>query len=855
MRSPGVQCALLAALILGVYSGVYEIPYLYSEIAGIQRNPVVTDLEAFRERMLTPAGLVQRPISVLSYALNHSVHGEDVFGFHLVNVLIHIANTILVYVLARRFFAAPLVAGLVFALHPLATACVSQIFGRNYSLASSFSFLALLLYMTWRPRGALGPGRVAVLAGLFGLTVLTKQSLVVFPLLLVWYELGRQPATEAAVASMLRFTWRRALVATACVGVALPLVFLYAVPLSRTAPVSSWTFVLSQLGSLDVLAALYLLSDRTALIHDLPFHRWLLNAEVLGGAALVVAGGYLAWRRRGDPMAWLLGAMAICLLPTNSVLPKNEILREWRLYPSLFFFALLVGVAFERLTTRLRAGGGRPLLLAGAHAALALWLLSFAYADRLQNQAYQSGLTAWKQVLQRYPYSTDAMNNIGLHYYGRDDLENARRYVGAAARAAPEMAAYWKNLAWVEHRLGDPERAQEHALRAVDAAQRYGPIKMAVRFADAPRRLRSPEHLTSLVVREPRPDGPRYIGLRYRPDNRGMRGVQSPYDLYRDDGERTARSWRAFAADVRGVFALRDSLYAQQDHPFLQDPYALVLPTDWIASAMRLAAAGLRPRPLALPDAGDDAGWTALAGAPELFGSFPPSLSLGGWATAPRASVEPELRPRIDHARASLRQLADYADALAEAAEAGPDAVAQRGAELVAESDRRYFGELRSQVIPVLVAGSGEEVVERARAAILRARLRDGDAAIERYDVSDPDERGRVIELLRGVISSGASPPGNALWLLVSGPRVADEGQAWESAAAYLDGFRDEVAAAGIDAARLRYLDWADVPLPEGDGRGPALRRIADERGVSGLAFSTDLSARELRALIEAEPQ
>jgi hypothetical protein len=158
-------------------------------------------------------------------------------------------------------------------------------------------------------------------------------------------------------------------------------------------------------------------------------------------------------------------------------------------------------------------------------------------------------------------------------------------------------------------------------------------------------------------------------------------------------------------------------------------------------------------------------------------------------------------------------------------------------------------------VIPVLVAGSGEEGVQRARAAILRARLRDGDAAIERYDVSDPDERGRVIALLRGVISSGASPPGNALWLLVSGPRVADEDQAWESAAAYLDGFRDEAAAAGIDAARLRYLDWADVPLPEGDGRGPALRRIADERGVSGLAFSTDLSTRELRALIEAEPQ
>jgi len=140
-------------------------------------------------------------------------------------------------------------------------------------------------------------------------------------------------------------------------------------------------------------------------------------------------------------------------------------------------------------------------------------------------------------------------------------------------------------------------------------------------------------------------------------------------------------------------------------------------------------------------------------------------------------------------------------------------------------------------------------------AAILRARLRDGDAAIERYDVSDPDERGRVTELLRDALPSGASSPGSTLWLLVSGPRAADEEDAWESAAAYLDGFRDEVAAAGIDASSLRYLDWSDVPLPEGDERGPALRRIAEERSVSGLAFSTDLLPRELRPLIRAEPR
>lgn len=855
MRSPWVQCAVLAVLILGVHSGIYGIPYLYSEVDGIQTNSVVVDLGTFRERMLTPAGILQRPLSVLSYALNYAVHGEEVAGFHRVNLLIHVLNTFLVFLLARRFFAAPLVAGLVFALHPLATACVSQIFGRNYSLASSFCFLGLLLYMTWRERGALGPGRVAVLAGLFGLTVLTKQSLVMFPLLLVWYELGRRSASSGASVRLPRVTWPRVLAGVACLGVAGPLVFLYAVPMSRTAPVSSWTFVLSQLGNLDALAALYLLPDRTALIHLLPFHQVLVDPQVLLGAAALAASACIVWRRRSDPLAWLLGALAICLLPTNSVLPKNEIIREWRLYPSLFFFALLAGVAFERLVGFLRARRGRRVTLSCAYAALALWLLAFAHSDRVQNDAYQSGLSAWRQVLQRYPYSADAMNNIGLHYYRREDMENSRRYLGAAARAVPDIVAYWNNLAWMEMRLGDPELAQEHAYRAIEVRSRYGPTRMAVHYADLLPRLRVSDAYRALVVRVQAPEGERYAELRYRPENRALRGVQSPFDLFLYDGKRTARAWRRLAADAGGVFALRDSLYVQQDHPFLQDPHALMLPPDWIASAMREAAAERRPQPPELPDGDDDAGWVALANRPNLFGSFPPSVSLGGWATAPPDAVDPEARPRIGYARASLRQLAAYAAALADAAAEGPDAVARRGAELVAESDRRYFGKLRSKVIPVLMAGSGDEVTEHARAAILRARLRDGDAAIERYDVSDPDERGRVTELLRDALTSGASSPGSTLWLLVSGPRAADEEDAWESAAAYLDGFRDEVAAAGIDASRLRYLDWSDVSLPEGDERGPALRRIAQERSVSGLAFSTDLSPRELRPLIQAEPR
>src|SRR3972149_4270794 len=98
---------LVVAVIALVHHDIYTIPFNYSEIAGIRRNTVVTSPQAFAERMLTPKGLLQRPLSVASYMLNHAVHGDRVDGFHLVNLVIHCVNALLVYVIARDFFSGP----------------------------------------------------------------------------------------------------------------------------------------------------------------------------------------------------------------------------------------------------------------------------------------------------------------------------------------------------------------------------------------------------------------------------------------------------------------------------------------------------------------------------------------------------------------------------------------------------------------------------------------------------------------------------------------------------------------------------------------------------------------------------
>jgi tetratricopeptide (TPR) repeat protein len=250
----------------------------------------------------------------------------------------------------------------------------------------------------------------------------------------------------------------------------------YAIPLSETATIPPVTFALSQLGNARVIAGFYVLPYQTALVHDLYLYNALAHVDVWIGVALLAGLIVLAYRWRTRPVGWLLGAFALMLLPTNSVVPKNDLVREWRLYPALPFYALLVGLAYARV-----AAGTEWRRIASA-GALAVHLALFAHSDALQNRAYQSSLAAWQQVLARYPYSADAMNNIGLQLHRRGDHAEALAYFERAATAAPEVSLYRHNVAQAYAALGDRAEAERHTVMARALRARYGARSMTLYY-------------------------------------------------------------------------------------------------------------------------------------------------------------------------------------------------------------------------------------------------------------------------------------------------------------------------------------------------------------------------------------
>jgi hypothetical protein len=382
----------------------------------------------------------------------------------------------------------------------------------------------------------------------------------------------------------------------------------------------------------------------------------------------------------------------------------------------------------------------------------------------------------------------------------------------------------------------------------------------------------APAELERVIARVGAPLGTVCSNLVYEANNPSMRGPRRPEGLYVDSGEVVAGRWREAASSSRGLFVLRDALFSQQDHPLDGRVVALAMPPSWVTAAVAEVLSGRELRPVVAPRLDDDRAWAA-AGA-TMFGSFPPSDSLLGWARRPRAGEPPEVRERVENARAAMQALAASARAMIDASPRGAEAVALAGAEQIAASDRRYFGDAlrRDRVIPISVEnpnrheiedeGKGflpfpppapsavspatlERAARMATGAVLGRRLADGDLALERYDLTSAADRRRAIALLERLIPRGGQ--GHAVWLWVNG-RLDERGVSGEDATAHIAGFRAEVAVAPVDVARLRYLSKPHVEL-RGAGRARALRDAVARFRALDLPLSVNLGTGPLLRL------
>ncbi len=192
---------VLAILSILAFANTFANGFAFDDEIIIEKNRLIKSL-AYLPTLFTTdywgsffgPGIGQnlyRPLVMVTFALNYAVGGLNPFGYHLVNLGLHLAIGYVLYTLARRLglsWGAALAAAALFVVHPLHTEAVTSIVGRAELLMGLGVFLAVTWYLRSGAPARLEIRFAVASCAAFALGLLSKEQAVVLPALLVLFD-------------------------------------------------------------------------------------------------------------------------------------------------------------------------------------------------------------------------------------------------------------------------------------------------------------------------------------------------------------------------------------------------------------------------------------------------------------------------------------------------------------------------------------------------------------------------------------------------------------------------------------------------------------------------------------------
>ncbi len=461
---------LLIALAFGIYANALGNGFVSDDDFQLLGNPLVTDWhqipQIFQHHIWAFAGQettnYYRPIQMVLYLAFYYAFGFDAFIFHLGMLLIHVANTLLVYHLGKRLLKsryAALVAGIVFAVHPIHNEPVVWIAVLPDVLLTMVVLAALLLFVRWE--AAPRPAQIAGLAGLFFLALLTKEPGAMLVPLLAGYEffyLGRPvwPPRLTRTASEPRSLWDNWVLYASLMGVFGIYALLRIHALGGMAPAQGFYYKFhGKVLILSIIATLgQYLGKLVVPIHLNYFYFFEATTSVtplvivalaveLGVLAAIVLlrprSGSAAGRTWNAPLiSYGLFFILTPLAPALNINGVGEnVFTERYLYLPSVGFVMVAAVAWEWL-----AGKQREV----AWAAVAAIVAASAWILVPRNLDWHDDVRLFTISAAASPKSGTLVGNLGWFHYQRGEYDAAIEKYLMALKLQPEMALFHNNL-------------------------------------------------------------------------------------------------------------------------------------------------------------------------------------------------------------------------------------------------------------------------------------------------------------------------------------------------------------------------------------------------------------------------
>jgi len=489
-RKPAIH--VLCIILFGgvVYSNTFGVPFVFDDYHAIVDNRRLDNLVTFLD-----SDLFRNPrwVAFATFAFNKGLGGLNVTGFHVFNLIIHLATGVIVYLLAKdtlstfgenpvqRYFFAPFVASIGFVLHPLHTQSVTYIVQRMTSLATLLYLGAILLYAravagdettggdSMRPARRCMLYLAAIISCLLAMG--TKEISFTLPVVLALYDICFLKGTvRDRILRVIPFFLCMLVLAYYLVGLERGMdVLTHGGGDEISYPLPRVTYLITELSVLCTYLRLLVLPIRQNLDYDYPVFTSLFQPQAAAAFILIIvtlwSGAFLLKRSfsigsqspelqriGGFAIAWFFITISI----ESGLVPLIDTIFEHRVYlPSVWSF-----IAFGMLVCELhqRTLNNRQTVVV---LVIALLVLS-GYATYQRNLVWRDIQTLWSDVVEKSPEKTRGWTELGIYFVSKLDPGRAIPLLEHAVKLNPE---YYHAHCWLGRALtqrGERDRALYH---------------------------------------------------------------------------------------------------------------------------------------------------------------------------------------------------------------------------------------------------------------------------------------------------------------------------------------------------------------------------------------------------------
>ena len=482
---------LAAIILLGalIYSNSFDCSFHLDDSNSIVENTRIRDIYNVNAWWnFNPS----RPIAYGSFALNYHFNQLNVWGWHFVNLFIHLVNAMLVWWLTSLILSSPvlkdhpirrhkqvfaILTALLFVSHPLATGSVTYIVQRLASLVAMFYLLSIGLYVKARLidkrillKYLLYTGSIASAA----LALLTKENAFTLPFAILLVEMCFLNTKNISI----DFKNKRViLLLAAVVGVLLFALSKYSVgTFFKSIPpdiynnfkaITPINYLFTQFSVIVKYIGLLLLPINQNLDYDIQLSnnffeiRTLLNFGLL--SALFISGVFLFKKYRiiSFGIFWFFLTLAI----ESSIIPISDLIFEHRTYlPSIGFFLILNLGVF--------------LLFGEKNKNIAITILLVIIASNSiltfqRNKVWKDDFTLWSDVIAKSPNKARGYICRSFFLNKEEKYDQVFNDLNRAIKLQPSFAEPINNRGMIFNRRENYELAFKDFNRAIELSPKY----------------------------------------------------------------------------------------------------------------------------------------------------------------------------------------------------------------------------------------------------------------------------------------------------------------------------------------------------------------------------------------------